>query len=219
MNCVFAFDLDGTLVKGDIVEGSKYYIGLIEYFYSIPGLVTSSEYPTYDLWRQQYDLLVSLNNTYAYVFPLDIYNHETMYPYIEKYWQSTISHFFVGYTKKRLIKQSKCGEAWIISASPLVFILPILKYIPQISKILAIERDKTISYGVGKLERISQEIDLKYLKAYTGDSWNNDGPSMAYICNWRSCPDVVYIEHDQTSPNNLKNIKRYPIRIIRGYEL
>lgn len=215
---VYAFDLDGTLVKGDIVEGSQYYIGLIELFYSIPGLVTSTEYPTYDAWRAKYDELVALNNSYAYVFPLDIYVPETMYPYVVEYWKTTISKFFVKYTLKRLKQQAKHGQVWIVSASPLAFMTPILDYVPQISKIVAIERDKTISYGVGKLTRIAQEIgDLKYLRAATIDSWYNDGPMAAYICNNRSCPDVVYIEHGQTSDNNKKNLARYPIEIVHAY--
>ena len=46
-NCskIFCSDLDGTLVKGDITEGSIYYKGIVEHLYSL-GLVNSIKYPT-----------------------------------------------------------------------------------------------------------------------------------------------------------------------------
>jgi phosphoserine phosphatase len=215
MKRIYCSDFDGTLVKGDITEGSSYYIGIVELLYQL-NLVTSEEYPTYQIWRNEYDSLLAKNNTQAFLMPLLIYDQETMYPVIVEYWKTTISKYFVKYTRKRLIKQSKKGQVWIVSASPSIFIKPLMNYLP-ISKIIGIEIGKPISYGIGKIERLRLENVLNKVQAFTGDSWNNDGPIMAYVCNNRTCPDVVYIEHGQTDSNNLKNLQRYPITIIDAY--
>lgn len=107
-NCskIFCSDLDGTLVKGDITEGSIYYKGIAEHLYSL-GLVNSIKYPTYADYSIEYFRRVELEDTGAYVMPYEIYDSNTQDNAIAQYWKSTISKFFVNYTKNCLKKKPK----------------------------------------------------------------------------------------------------------------
>ena len=98
-NCskIFCSDLDGTLVKGDITEGSIYYKGIVEHLYSL-GLVNSIKYPTYADYSLVYFRRVELEDTGAYVMPYEIYDSNTQDNAIAQYWKNTISKFFVNYT-------------------------------------------------------------------------------------------------------------------------
>ena len=88
--------------------------------------------------------------------PYEIYDSNTQDNAIAQYWKNTLSKFFVNYTKNCLIKKAKKGyKIWIVSASPLIYIAPIVNYLP-IDKIVAIEPSKIISYGPGKVKRIAQ---------------------------------------------------------------
>ena len=219
-NIIYCSDLDGTLIKGDCTEGSAYYMGIPEYLYSI-GLVISVKYPTYLDYSTEYFRRVDLEDTGAYAMPYEIYDPTTQDPAIIDYWASTISNFFVDYTKDYLEKKaSKGNKVWIVSASPLVYIAPILNYM-DIDRIVAIEPTKMISYGPGKMKRV-QELTNKQLTGiagYIGDSWNNDGLIMTTLRNYNECASVQYIYHNQTINDVMLNLERYDIKRIDAYNV
>lgn len=219
-NCskIFCSDLDGTLVKGDITEGSIYYKGIAEHLYSL-GLVNSIKYPTYADYSIEYFRRVELEDTGAYVMPYEIYDSNTQDNAIAQYWKSTISKFFVNYTKNCLKKKAKKGyKIWIVSASPLIYIAPIVNYL-TIDKIVAIEPSKIISYGPGKVKRIEALTNkqLNGVSGYIGDSWNNDGLIMSTLRNYNKCAVIQYIYHNQTLNDVILNLKRYNIKKVNAY--
>jgi len=157
-NEIFCTDNDGTLVKGDVTEGSKYFIGIPEYLYSI-GQVHSVKYPTYANYAKEYFTRINLNDTGALALPYEIYD-ESQDPYIAEYWETTIQHFFVEYTYNYLKnKLNKYKQVWIVSASPLVYLKPIIKYLP-VTRIVAVEPNKIITYGPGKVQRLQEFLPL-----------------------------------------------------------
>ena len=101
VNNIFCSDLDGTLVKGDVTEGSIYYKGIAEHLYSL-GLVNSIKYPTYADYSLEYFRRIEFEDTGALLMPYEIYDSNTQDNAIAQYWKSTISKFFVNYTKNYL---------------------------------------------------------------------------------------------------------------------
>ena len=217
---ILCSDLDGTLIKGDITEGSSYFSGIVEHLYSI-GQVVSTKYPTYVEYKDEYFKRVDKYDTGAYAMPYEIYN-PSQDPYISQYWETTISKFFVKYTKKYLKDKNKRSyKIWIVSASPRVYIEPIKKYL-NVDRILAVEPEETteaITYAAGKLKRLQENTDNKLtgIAGYIGDSWNNDGVVMQYLKNVNINSDVQFIHHGQTTPNDYKNLKKYGILKIDAY--
>ena len=215
---VFVFDVDGTLVKGDVTEGSVYFTGIVEHLYDL-GLVTSLDYPTYNSWLTEYERRLDLADSTAFLLPLAIYNAATMDSVIQEYWESTISKHFIPNSLKLLREQSKRGdEIWIASASPAVFVAPIQTYLPTITNVIAIEMDQPISYGSGKFERVLNELNAagKTLTGFVGDSWFNDGFLLSYASV--NCRTAVYVEHGQDVQDFIcKTINRLGIKVIYGY--
>ena len=214
VNKIFCSDLDGTLIKGDCTEGSVYYKGIPEYLYSL-GLVNSKKYPTYSDYSKEYFRRVDLEDTGAYVMPYEIYDSKTQDEAIAQYWKDTISNFFVDYTKNYLEKKAKKGyKIWIVSASPSVYITPIVNYM-NIDKIVAIEPSKIISYGPGKMKRV-QALTNKQLTGvagYIGDSWNNDGLIMTTLRNYNKYASL------QSINDVLLNLERYNIQRVDAYNV
>jgi hypothetical protein len=207
------------LIKGNCTEGSLYYIGIPEYLYSI-GQVKSAKYPTYADYAKEYFTRADLNDTGAYVLPYEIYD-KSQDPYIAEYWE-TISKFFVDYTFNYLKNQLDKGcQVWIVSASPAVYIKPIVKYLP-VTKIVAIELGKIISYGPGKLQRVQALTDARLtgVVSYTGDSWNNDGLLLTALRNYNPVAELQYINHGQVKPTSdtYENLQLYHINRIDAYQ-
>ena len=217
---IICSDLDGTLVKGDITEGSSYYPGIVEYLYSI-GKINSLIFPTYDIYQKEYFRRVDRYDTGGYCQPYDIYN-KSQDPFIEEYWEKTIKNYFVPYTKKYLDDKANNGyKVWIVSASPSVFIEPIKKYM-KIDKILAIapaSSPQVITYAAGKLKILQQNTDklLTNVTGYIGDSWNNDGNVMSYLKNVYPTSDVQFINHGQMSYDTNDNLIKYNILKVDAY--
>jgi hypothetical protein len=217
---ILCTDLDGTLVKGDITEGSKYFPGIVEYLYSI-GQIKSEKYPTFEIYSKEYYRRVDRYDTGGYCQPYEIYD-PSQDPYIEQYWESTIKNFFVKYTKDYLQSKINNGyKIWIVSASPRVYIEPIRKYL-KVDKILAMAPENSpqvITYAAGKVKIVQQNTDklLTNVVGYIGDSWNNDGTIMQTLRNLKIDSDVQYIFHGQTSTNDNENILRYGIKKVYAY--
>lgn len=116
-------------------------------------------------------------------------------------------------------KKAKKGyKIWIVSASPLIYIAPIVNYL-TIDKIVAIEPSKIISYGPGKVKRIEALTNkqLNGVSGYIGDSWNNDGLIMSTLRNYNKCAVIQYIYHNQTLNDVILNLKRYNIKKVNAY--
>ena len=220
VNDIYCSDLDGTLVKGDITEGSVYCKGITEYLYS-QGLVNSVKYPTYADYAKEYFRRVDLEDTGAYVMPYEIYDSELQDPAIAQYWKDTLSHYFVEYTKKYLEKKAQKGnKIWIVSASPKIYIAPIVNYMP-IDKIVAIEQNKIITYGPGKIKRVQELTNKQFtgVAGYVGDSWNNDGLIMTTLRNYNKYASLQYIYHNQTLNDVLINLELYNIKRVDAYNV
>ena len=217
---IYCSDLDGTIIKGDCTEGSPYYTGITEYLYSI-GQVKSAKYPTYADYAKVYFARIELEDTGVYALPYEIYD-KSQDPYIEEYWETVISKYFVQYTFDFLQNQLNNGcQVWIVSASPTVYIKPILKYL-KVNKIVAIEPNKIITYAIGKVKRVQEltDVNLKGVVSYTGDSWNNDGLIMAYLRNKKPDSYVQFISHGQVKPTSdtFENLKLYGINQVDAYQ-
>jgi len=217
---IICSDLDGTLVKGDITEGSSYFPGIVEYLYSI-GKVNSLIFPTYDIYKKEYFRRIDRYDTGGFCQPYDIYD-KSQDPYIAEYWEKTIQNYFVPYTKNYLDEKAKNGyKVWIVSASPSVFIEPIKKYM-KIDKILAVapaSSSQVITYAVGKVKILQQNTDklLTNVSGYIGDTWNGDGAIMSYLKNIRPSTDVQYINHGQMSYDTNDNLLKYNILKVDAY--
>jgi hypothetical protein len=95
-NNIFCCDLDGTLIKGDITEGNKFYFpGITEYLYS-QGQVQSTTYPTFEKYSEIYFKRINMNDISAFLMPYEIYNTDQD-PFIYKYWEDKIQYYFVDY--------------------------------------------------------------------------------------------------------------------------
>jgi hypothetical protein len=209
---VYCTELNNTLIKGNIVEGCKYYMGIPEYLYSIDA-VSSTDYPTYDAWRSQYDYLMSINDNNAYLLPLEIYD-SSQDTHIIDYWLNVLSKYFIDYTKQKIFYQSVSGQIWIISTAPTVYINPIINYSP-ISKILGVDTDNIITSGVGKVNRLLENTSISRVVGYIGTDWNIDGPIMSYLRNNNRCKvDLLYVCHIDTTNNDKTNIYVYAIPFI-----
>lgn len=218
-NNIFCSDLDGTLIKGDITEGHpSYFIGITQYLYS-QGKVQSSTYPTYEKYSEVYFKRLNQNDIAAFLMPYEIYNTDQDL-YIYKYWEDKIQHYFVEYTKRYLQKKLDDGkQVWIVSASPLIYIKPIVKYL-AVTKIVAIEPNEVITYGPGKVKRVRKLTDalLTNVGGYTADSWNNDSNLFTTLRNVNSSAELQWIDHDRSTTNDVyKNLRLYNITSINDY--
>lgn len=219
-NNIFCSDLDGTLMKGDITEGHpSYFMGITQYLYSIPGLIKSTTYPTYEKYSDVYFKRLEQNDIGAFLMPCEIYNPDQD-EHISKHWEDTIQRYFVNYTKRYLQQKLDEGkQVWIVSASPLIYIKPIVKYL-AVSKIVAIELDKVITYGPGKVKRVRELTDsvLTNIGGYTADSWNNDSNLFTTLRNVNPCAELQWINHYRSTTNDLyKNLSLFNIANIIDY--
>ena len=219
-NEIFCTDLDGTLIKGDITDGSKYFIGITEYLYSI-GQVNSLKYPTYSDYAKEYFIRLDLYNTSAFTMPYEVYE-KSQDPYIAEYWESTIKNFFVDYTFNYLKnKLDTYKQVWIVSASPLIYIKPIIKYLP-VTKIVAVEPNKIITYGPGKVQRVQELTDMNLygIGGYTADSWNNDSNLFTTLRNYNPLAELQWINHGQLkrTSDTYNNLRLYYINNIDAYQ-
>lgn len=211
---IYCSDLDETLLTIDITEGLGNFIGIVEYLYSL-NLVDSELYPNYKIFNEEYNKRILLNDNTAYVMPYYIYKEEQDF-YIEKYWSETIIKFFNKDVFEFLNDKNKCGyKIWIVSASPLIYIKPLKKYM-NINKIIAIEPNKIINYGIGKVNRVEElNPKLKNIKGFIGNSWNNDGSLMMKLKNISNCNDVRFVNINNNIDSNVnKSLKRFCITIF-----
>lgn len=217
---IICSDLDGTIIKGDITEGSSYFPGIVEYLYSI-GKVNSLIFPTFDIYQEEYFRRIDRYDTGGFCQPYDIYD-KSQDPYIAEYWEKTIQNYFVPYTKNYLDEKAKNGyKVWVVSASPSVFIEPIKNYM-NIDKILAVapaSSSQVITYAAGKVDIVKQNTDklMTNVSGYIGDSWNNDGAIMSFLKNIRPTSDVQYINHGQMSYDTNDNLLKYNILKVDAY--
>jgi hypothetical protein len=217
---IICSDLDGTIIKGDITEGSSYFPGIVEYLYSI-GKVNSLIFPTFDIYQEEYFRRIDRYDTGGFCQPYDIYD-KSQDPYIAEYWEKTIQNYFVPYTKNYLDEKAKNGyKVWVVSASPSVFIEPIKNYM-NIDKILAVapaSSSQVITYAAGKVAIVKQNTDklMTNVSGYIGDSWNNDGAIMSFLKNIRPTSDVQYINHGQMSYDTNDNLLKYNILKVDAY--
>jgi len=212
---IICSDLDKTILNVDITEGTKNFKSIIEYLYD-RNLVKSTIYPTYKDFRNEYNKRILLNNSTAYILPYDIYN-KSQDEYIKKYWNYEIIKHFNKNVLNLLNDKIKNGfKLWIISASPLVFINPLSKYI-EIDKIIAIEPNKIINYGEGKIKRLEKYVgkNLNNVYGFIGDSWSNDGPLMMKLKNLNENSFVKFIKTENNLDKNIKkSLKRFSIQLI-----
>jgi hypothetical protein len=217
---IICSDLDGTIIKGDITEGSSYFPGIVEYLYSI-GKVNSLIFPTFDIYQAEYFRRIDRYDTGGFCQPYDIYD-KSQDPYIAEYWETTIQNYFVPYTKNYLDEKAKNGyKVWVVSASPSVFIEPIKNYM-NIDKILAVapaSSSQVITYAAGKVDIVKENTDnlMTNVSGYIGDSWNNDGAIMSFLKNIRPTSDVQYINHGQMSYDTNDNLLKYNILKVDAY--
>jgi len=217
---IICSDLDGTIIKGDITEGSSYFPGIVEYLYSI-GKVNSLIFPTFDIYQAEYFRRIDRYDTGGFCQPYDIYD-KSQDPYIAEYWENTIQNYFVPYTKNYLDEKAKNGyKVWVVSASPSVFIEPIKNYM-NIDKILAVapaSSSQVITYAGGKVDIVKENTDnlMTNVSGYIGDSWNNDGAIMSFLKNIRPTSDVQYINHGQMSYDTNDNLLKYNILKVDAY--
>jgi len=211
---IYCSDLDETLLTIDITEGYGNFIGIVEYLYNL-NLVDSILYPNYNIFNEEYKKKILLNDRTSYLMPYAIYNEKQDY-YINNYWSETIIKFFNKNVLEFLNNKIKCGyKLWIVSASPLIYILPLKKYI-NIDEIIGIEPKKIINYGVGKVNRVEElNPKLKNIKGFIGNSWNNDGPLMMRLKNISNCNDVRFVKiNNNINCNVNKSLNRFCIKIF-----
>lgn len=148
--------------------------------------------------------------------PYEIYN-KNQYIYIENYWKNEIIKYFRENVTSYLNKLINKGDViWIVSASPLIYILPILKYI-KIDKIIAVEPNKIINYGIGKVERVEEFSgkNLNNIHGYVGDSWNGDGQMMMKLKNLHPKTVVKFVDDGDNLDHNIRLfLKKFNIQII-----
>ena len=213
---IFCVDLDKTLLSIDITEGTCDFVGIVEHLYNL-NIIDSVKYPTFNSYANDYYNRIDLNDTSAYVMPYLIYN-ENQNKYIYKYWETTIQYFFNENIYSLIQQKIKKGyKIWIVSASPYVYIEPILKYI-DIDKIVAVEPNQIISFGIGKVNRLIELTDKKLcnIHGFVGNSWNNDGDLMTYLKNLNYKNKVYFKKNKRHLNKNIcKNIHRYNIKIIK----
>jgi len=212
---IFLFDLDLTILTVDITEGSKNFIGIVEHLYNLKK-INSKTYPTFCDFDKEYRSRLKLNDTTVYKMPYDIYNKEQD-KYIDEYWNTTIRHYFRESVLLFLCEKINQGyKIWIVSASPLIYIKPILSYI-QIDKIIAIEQNKIINYGIGKVERTEEYVgeNLNNIYGFVGDSWNNDGALMMKLKNLHPLTTVKYVLTESNLDKNISTLlEKFQIEII-----
>jgi phosphoserine phosphatase len=221
---IYCSDLDGTLIKGDITEGGENFMGVPEFMYEYHyDLIPASGlalYPTYADYSKEYYRRADAYDTGAYLMPSLIYQ-PSQDEVIAEYWESTISKYFVDYTKNYLTKKAGQGcNVWLVTGSSLPYVSPCANYI-DIDRIVAVEPDKIISYGPGKIERMQELTNeqLTGVAGYIGDTWNNDGPIMTTIRNYNKCASLKYIYHNQEINDVMANLKKYNIKRVNAYNV
>ena len=223
---IFCSDLDGTLVKGDVTEGSIYFKGITEHLYDLH-LAKTDKYQTYHDYSTEYFRRWDKFDTSCLAMPYEVYDYsrdvETKQA-IADYWVSTIQHNFVIDTKNLLQAKANAGNnIWIVSASPRIYIEPIITILPFIQKIVAVEPDESshvISYGAGKVTRLKKANNnsLNGVVGFTGDTWNGDGPLMSAIKNFYSLADVKFIDHfGSLSTDTIQNLSAYNIHRLKTF--
>jgi len=148
--------------------------------------------------------------------PYDIYD-KYQDKYIEEYWNLTIKKYFrinvVSFLNEYVEKGYKI---WIVSASPLIYVKPILEFM-KIDKIISIEPNKIINYAIGKVYRVEEFVgeNLDNIYGYIGDSFNNDGQLMMKLKNLhpKTLVKYVYTGHN-LDKNTLIFLKKFNIEII-----
>jgi hypothetical protein len=223
---IFGSDFDDCILKGDVADGSKDFIGVIEYLYSKTGLdvpeelrmIPSASYPTFEAFNEVYLPELALNNTNGYLIPLEAFQgqDEKVRYWAEKHWQDTLQYYLIPEIVALLKKKSRCYDIYIISGSPTIYIEPVQNYLPFKVTVLSVELDKIITTQIGKVTRLKKVSPLTNVAGYIGETWKNDGPLLATLANENGSQNLYFVCHNdaQCDKNAQLNICRYGITKI-----
>lgn len=214
MRKLFLYDLDNCIIKGDITEGTPgLYEGIVKYLYSM-GKAETNVFPTFEEYETVYieRFLRFDTSSLEQPFTMTPSNAE---PFIDRYWKDTLQHFLIPEMISLIQEQSKKADVWVVTGSPTIYADPIRQYIPEIKRVVGIERGEIISWSFGKLSRVLSLVPISEIGGFTGETWTNDGPLLSYLRNIRGkYVDLRFVDHGQTDRNTRKNLCLYKIRRI-----
>jgi len=228
MSKIFGSDFDDCILKGDVADGSKDFIGMIEYLYSKTGpeipeeirMIPSPAYPTFEAFNEVYLPELALNNTNGYLIPLQAFQNQDgkVRYWAEKHWKDTLQYYLIPEIVALLDQKSKCcdNDIYIISGSPTIYIEPVQNYLPFKVTVLSVEEGKIITTQIGKTNRLKKVVPLTQVAGYIGETWKNDGPLLSALANTNGSQNLYFVCHNdvQCDQNAKLNIYRYGITKI-----
>ena len=227
MKKIFGSDFDNCVLKGYVVDGSRDFIGILEFLYSKTGvdvpeevrMIPSPLYPTFKDFNEVYVSELSLNNTNGFLLPLQAFveqNDKVRY-WASLHWKDTLQYYLNSKIVNLLYKKSQCYDIYFISGSPTIYIEPVQNYLPFKITVISIEEGKIITTQIGKVNRLKTIVNLDQVGGYIGETWNNDGPLLSTLANTNGNQNLYFVCHNKTqcNQNTQRNLCLYGIKKIR----